>query len=51
MMSLTASAELAQRSVDAAIAILEGRRPASIVNPEVLSAANLRATALASAPR
>jgi len=47
--SLTAADELARRSVDAAIAIIEGRRPASIVNPEVLEAANLRATALAKA--
>jgi phosphoglycerate dehydrogenase-like enzyme len=47
MASLTASAELEQRSVDATVAILGGRRPASIVNPEVLGAPNLRATALA----
>lgn len=47
--SETAQAELGRRSVDAVIDIVAGRRPASVVNPEVLAAANLRATALARA--
>jgi D-3-phosphoglycerate dehydrogenase / 2-oxoglutarate reductase len=44
--STTAARELARRSVDAAIALLEGRLPDSIVNPDVLEAPNLRATEL-----
>ena len=44
--STTAARELARRSVDAAIALLEGRHPDAIVNPEVLGAPNLRATGL-----
>lgn len=44
--STTAGAELARRSVDAAVAILEGRRPASVVNPAVLDAPELRARQL-----
>ena len=44
--STTAGAELARRSVDAAVDLLEGRRPASVVNPEVLASPALRATVL-----
>ena len=44
--SATASDELARRSVDAVVAILEGRQPASIVNREVLEVAALRAAGL-----
>ena len=48
--SFTAGAELGERSVDAVVDILAGRRPASIVNPEVLDAPNLRATQLRARP-
>jgi D-3-phosphoglycerate dehydrogenase len=44
--STTAARELARRSVDAAIALVEGRRPDAIVNPEVLASPDLRATGL-----
>lgn len=44
--SETAAGELGRRSVDAVVDILEGRLPASIVNPEVLSSPRLRATGL-----
>jgi D-3-phosphoglycerate dehydrogenase len=44
--STTAGQELARRSVDAALAVIEGRRPDSLVNPPVLEAPNLRATEL-----
>jgi D-3-phosphoglycerate dehydrogenase / 2-oxoglutarate reductase len=42
--------QLARRSVDAAAALLAGRRPASTVNPEVLHAPELRLAALRPAP-
>jgi D-3-phosphoglycerate dehydrogenase / 2-oxoglutarate reductase len=41
--SATANAELQRRSVDAVIDVLEGRRPASVVNPEVFASGRLRA--------
>ena len=44
--STTAARELARRSVDAALALLDGRLPDSIVNPEVLASPSLRATGL-----
>jgi D-3-phosphoglycerate dehydrogenase / 2-oxoglutarate reductase len=44
--SETAGAELGRRSVDAVVDILEGRLPASIVNPEVLTAEGCRVRAL-----
>lgn len=40
--SATAQAELARRSVDAVVAILEGRLPDSVVNPDVLTRQDLR---------
>lgn len=49
--STTAARELARRSIDAAIDLLEGRLPASVVNPEVLDAPQLRATGLRAATR
>ena len=39
--------DLVERSVDAAAAVLSGRRPASIANPSVLDSPALRATSLA----
>jgi D-3-phosphoglycerate dehydrogenase len=48
--SVTATAELGRRSVDAAEDLLHGRRPASIVDPAVLASPRLRLPALA-APR
>ena len=45
--STIAAVELARRSVDAAVALLEGRLPDSVVNPEVLGTSNLRLGALA----
>jgi D-3-phosphoglycerate dehydrogenase len=40
--SVTAQAELGRRSVDAAIDLLHGRRPASVVDPAVLRSPRLR---------
>ncbi len=40
--SASADEELARRSVDAAAAILRGRRPESVANPDVLERTNLR---------
>jgi len=45
--SETAGRELGRRSVDAMVDVLEGRLPASVVDPDVLAAPNLRATGLA----
>jgi D-3-phosphoglycerate dehydrogenase len=45
--SETAGAELARRSVDAAVAVLTGRRPSAVVDPAVFSSPRLRATGLA----
>jgi len=47
--SVTAHGELAERSVDLVVDLLEGRRPASIVNAAVLDRSNLRARWLAAA--
>ena len=44
--STTAQGQLRRRSVDAALAILAGRQPESIVNPEVLQSTELRAMRL-----
>lgn len=44
--SETAGAELARRSVDAAVDVLSGRRPAAVVDPAVFESAALRATGL-----
>ena len=44
--SKTATVDLARRSVDAALDLIAQRRPASIVNSEVLSSPNLRLSAL-----
>lgn len=44
--STTTRLELAERSVDAALALLRGSRPDSIVNPDVLTSPKLRLTAL-----
>jgi len=46
--STTAQVELGRRSVDAAIDLLDGRRPASIVDPSVLASPRLRIPELAS---
>ena len=45
--SIMADRDLVERSVDAAAAILAGRRPASIANPSVLGSSALRAMSLA----
>jgi D-3-phosphoglycerate dehydrogenase len=45
--SETAGAELARRSVDAVVAVLNGRRPSAVVDPAVFSSPLLRATGLA----
>lgn len=44
--STTTQIELARRSIDAAVAILSGRQPDSVVNPDVLSLSQLRAFTL-----
>jgi D-3-phosphoglycerate dehydrogenase len=44
--SQTAGAELARRSVDAAVAVLTGRRPSAVVDPAVFASPDLRATGL-----
>lgn len=48
--STTTALELAGRSVDAAVALLRGVRPDSLVNPEVLDSPNLRHRALSIGP-
>lgn len=47
--STTASSELARRSVDAAVDLLRGARPTSVVNPEVLDSPALRGAVLRAA--
>lgn len=49
--SLTTAMELARRSVDAVIALLDQRSPDAIVNPEVIDTPQLRLTELRAARR
>jgi phosphoglycerate dehydrogenase-like enzyme len=44
--STTTQVELARRSIDAAMALLVGQQPDSIVNPDVLTTPQLRLAAL-----
>jgi D-3-phosphoglycerate dehydrogenase len=45
--STTAKSELARRSIDAVVALIEGRLPDSVVNPDVLGSTALRHRAVA----